>query len=420
MDKSPDAFRTISEVADWLGIQAHVLRFWESKFTQVKPVKRAGGRRYYRPADMLLLGGIKKLLHEDGMTIKGVQKVLRGQGVATVSELSQALDDVAVSADRPRRAHTVVPFEQRGSVLDGRVSDQGQIELELGADGGPVRADDDDDMVIEGHFTDAPDTPPTFQARRPAAPMGPIDEAEAPAFATETEAPVQAPEGDAPIGPEGESPADVPAPETAADPVPVPSAEESDIARDPIPPSPFATEPEPDASEPAMATGQDDTADSPASESPMADTPDEDDAPAAALPTFRRHSLKPVASDSVTPPDTPVTDTPDSAPAPAPQDDAAATVPSDPVADSQPEHPAPEPEETSGDAPADPAPEAPRPRIVDAPDPPADDAVAAAPGVLSQLAALDRLSPDQHDEIAALAEALEALKAARAGQHAGQ
>ena len=102
MDKSPDAFRTISEVADWLGIQAHVLRFWESKFTQVKPVKRAGGRRYYRPADMLLLGGIKKLLHEDGMTIKGVQKVLRGQGVATVSELSQALDDVAVSADRPR------------------------------------------------------------------------------------------------------------------------------------------------------------------------------------------------------------------------------------------------------------------------------------------------------------------------------
>ncbi len=58
MSKSPDAFRTISEVADWLGIQAHVLRFWESKFTQVKPIKRAGGRRYYRPADMLLLGGI--------------------------------------------------------------------------------------------------------------------------------------------------------------------------------------------------------------------------------------------------------------------------------------------------------------------------------------------------------------------------
>ena len=59
MKKAPDAFRTISEVADWLDVQAHVLRFWESKFTQVKPVKRAGGRRYYRPADMLLIGGIK-------------------------------------------------------------------------------------------------------------------------------------------------------------------------------------------------------------------------------------------------------------------------------------------------------------------------------------------------------------------------
>ncbi|MGR3320675.1 MAG: MerR family transcriptional regulator [Pseudooceanicola sp.] len=70
MAKSADAFRTISEVADWLGTPAHVLRFWESKFTQVKPVKRAGGRRYYRPADMELLGGIKQLLHEEGMTIK--------------------------------------------------------------------------------------------------------------------------------------------------------------------------------------------------------------------------------------------------------------------------------------------------------------------------------------------------------------
>ena len=85
MSKSPEAFRTISEVAEWLGVQAHVLRFWESKFSQVKPVKRAGGRRYYRPSDMELLGGIKKLLYDDGMTIKGVQKVLREQGVAHVS-----------------------------------------------------------------------------------------------------------------------------------------------------------------------------------------------------------------------------------------------------------------------------------------------------------------------------------------------
>ena len=97
MGKSADAFRTISEVAEWLGVPTHVLRFWESKFIQVKPVKRAGGRRYYRPGDMLLLGGIKKLLHEDGMTIKGVQKILRKDGIGPVAEQSQPLDDVTAA-----------------------------------------------------------------------------------------------------------------------------------------------------------------------------------------------------------------------------------------------------------------------------------------------------------------------------------
>lgn len=85
MSKAPDAFRTISEVADWLETPAHVLRFWESKFSQVKPVKRAGGRRYYRLNDMMLLGGIKRLLHQDGLTIKEVQKLLREKGVKHVA-----------------------------------------------------------------------------------------------------------------------------------------------------------------------------------------------------------------------------------------------------------------------------------------------------------------------------------------------
>ena len=92
MSKSKDAFRTISEVAEWLDTQPHVLRFWETKFSQVRPVKRAGGRRYYRPADMMLLGGIKKLLHDDGMTIKGVQKLLREQGIKEISILSKSVD----------------------------------------------------------------------------------------------------------------------------------------------------------------------------------------------------------------------------------------------------------------------------------------------------------------------------------------
>lgn len=87
MDKSPEAFRTISEVADLLETPAHVLRFWESRFPQIRPVKRAGGRRYYRPADVALLTGIKYLLQAEGLTIRGVQKVLRDQGVRHVAGL---------------------------------------------------------------------------------------------------------------------------------------------------------------------------------------------------------------------------------------------------------------------------------------------------------------------------------------------
>jgi DNA-binding transcriptional MerR regulator len=80
VEKAPDAFRTISEVADELDIPQHVLRFWESRFTQIKPLKRAGGRRYYRPDDVDLLRGIKHLLYGEGYTIRGVQRILREQG----------------------------------------------------------------------------------------------------------------------------------------------------------------------------------------------------------------------------------------------------------------------------------------------------------------------------------------------------
>lgn len=82
--KSPKAFRTISEVAEELGVQQHVLRFWESKFAQIKPVKRGGGRRYYRPEDVELLRAIQTLLYHDKFTIKGVQKLLREHGAKLV------------------------------------------------------------------------------------------------------------------------------------------------------------------------------------------------------------------------------------------------------------------------------------------------------------------------------------------------
>lgn len=90
--KSADAFRTISEVANTLGIQKHVLRFWEGKFPQIKPMKRGGGRRYYRPDDMELLMGIRHLLHDEGLTIKGVQKIFKEQGVEFVKGVAREAD----------------------------------------------------------------------------------------------------------------------------------------------------------------------------------------------------------------------------------------------------------------------------------------------------------------------------------------
>ena len=87
MDKAPDAFRTISEVAEEIDVPQHVLRFWESRFQQIRPMKRGGGRRYYRPDDVDLLRGIRHLLYGEGYTIRGVQRILREQGAAFVQEV---------------------------------------------------------------------------------------------------------------------------------------------------------------------------------------------------------------------------------------------------------------------------------------------------------------------------------------------
>lgn len=97
MDKSPEAFRTISEVATDLDIPKHVLRFWEGKFLQLRPLKRGGGRRYYRPEDVNLLRGIRQLLYEERYTIKGVQRILREHGVRFVM---QCCEDTADGTQR--------------------------------------------------------------------------------------------------------------------------------------------------------------------------------------------------------------------------------------------------------------------------------------------------------------------------------
>ena len=101
MDKSPDAFRTISEAADELDLPQHVLRFWETRFSTIKPLKRGGGRRYYRPEDVLLLKGIRHLLYDQGFTIKGVQKILKDQGARHVASIGNGGAADALPAPLP-------------------------------------------------------------------------------------------------------------------------------------------------------------------------------------------------------------------------------------------------------------------------------------------------------------------------------
>jgi DNA-binding transcriptional MerR regulator len=98
LDKAPDAFRTISEVADDLDIPQHVLRFWETRFAQIKPMKRSGGRRYYRPDDVDLLKGIRRLLYGEGYTIRGVQRILKEHGIKSVQGLADSSAAVTFGA----------------------------------------------------------------------------------------------------------------------------------------------------------------------------------------------------------------------------------------------------------------------------------------------------------------------------------
>lgn len=144
--KSPEAFRTISEVAAELDVPQHVLRFWETKFAQVRPLKRAGGRRYYRPEDVDLLRGVYRLLYSDGYTIKGVQKLLREQGVRFVIERGRAASSAkmrglvsaeAVGEDEPRYARAAIARVERAhaesfsGMESPRLDEATRIKLEL-------------------------------------------------------------------------------------------------------------------------------------------------------------------------------------------------------------------------------------------------------------------------------------------------
>ena len=137
-EKGREAFRTISEVADELDLPQHVLRFWESKFSQIKPLKRGGNRRYYRPDDVTLLRAIKVLLHTEGYTIKGVQKLFKAQGLrATVAQALGLEDDsVPASAASP----DVVEDTDADSAEDVVVSDDTGALKALLADLKAIRA----------------------------------------------------------------------------------------------------------------------------------------------------------------------------------------------------------------------------------------------------------------------------------------
>ena len=108
MDKSPDAFRTISEVAEELDLPQHVLRFWETRFNQIKPMKRGGGRRYYRPQDVELIKGIRHMLYDQGYTIKGVQKLLRDNGNQFLVAIGNG-DVAAIEAIAQRKQAEAAP-----------------------------------------------------------------------------------------------------------------------------------------------------------------------------------------------------------------------------------------------------------------------------------------------------------------------
>jgi len=149
LEKAPDAFRTISEVADDLDIPAHVLRFWETRFVQIKPMKRSGGRRYYRPDDVELLRGIRRLLYGEGYTIRGVQRILREHGIKAVQNLDEAvlapasLSGPSFEAKPRHTAPEFPPGEEETSEVE---DDEEEIEED---DDEAEEADEDENEEIE-------------------------------------------------------------------------------------------------------------------------------------------------------------------------------------------------------------------------------------------------------------------------------
>ena len=165
LDKAPDAFRTISEVADDLDVPQHVLRFWETRFTQIKPMKRSGGRRYYRPDDVNLLRGIRRLLYGEGYTIRGVQRILREHGIKSVQSLT---DDAPVQASALFDGPSF--DEGSGSTFEEGFENPAEEEMDREADAGDVH------VAARGSMDFSPASPlrtPPSNDRAPVIPVVP-------------------------------------------------------------------------------------------------------------------------------------------------------------------------------------------------------------------------------------------------------
>src|SRR3569623_2864449 len=132
VEKAPDAFRTISEVADELDIPQHALRSWETRFAQIKPMKRSGGRRYYRPDDVDLLRGIRHLLYSEGYTIRGVQRILKEHGIKSVQSLTEGSSAAAFGAIEDDIRDTLGALDDDGA--PDYEADEDEDEDEAGGD----------------------------------------------------------------------------------------------------------------------------------------------------------------------------------------------------------------------------------------------------------------------------------------------
>ena len=151
MDKAPDAFRTISEVAKDLDIPQHVLRFWETRFAQIKPMKRSGGRRYYRPDDVDLLKGIRRLLYGEGYTIRGVQRILKEHGIASVQRLADSSAVASFGAIEEAVGHSIMEPDE--DVVPGIDADDD--DYEGGTDGIDFRLLETDEEGMPQRMTTA-------------------------------------------------------------------------------------------------------------------------------------------------------------------------------------------------------------------------------------------------------------------------